>query len=105
MTPSITAIGAARPRPTLRETIGRLAPGTPLRDGLERILRRRTGALIVLGYDESVEAICDGGDVTYFVNGVKVMEGRDGSFKSGKLLFQSEGAEIFFRLIELHPLK
>ena len=42
--------------PTLRETVGRLAPGTALRDGLERILRGRTGALIVLGYDDSVEA-------------------------------------------------
>lgn len=52
-----------------------------------------------------LEAICAGGDVTYFVNGVLVMTGRDGSFTSGKLLFQSEGAEIFFRKIELHPLK
>jgi hypothetical protein len=52
-----------------------------------------------------LEAICEGGDVTYFVNGIKVMEGRGGSYTSGKLLFQSEGAEIFFRLIELHPLK
>ena len=43
-------------RPTLRETIARLAPGTALRDGLERILRGRTGALIVIGYDDSVEA-------------------------------------------------
>ena len=58
-----------------------------------------------LGEWNRLEAICEGGDVTYFVNGVKVMEGRDGSFKSGKLLFQSEGAEIFFRLIELQPLK
>jgi hypothetical protein len=45
-------------RPTLRETIARLAPGTALRDGLERILRGRTGALIVIGYDDSVEGIC-----------------------------------------------
>ncbi|MER2222098.1 MAG: DNA integrity scanning protein DisA, partial [Rhodococcus sp. (in: high G+C Gram-positive bacteria)] len=45
----------------LRETIARLAPGTALRDGLERILRGRTGALIVLGYDEEMEALCDGG--------------------------------------------
>jgi hypothetical protein len=52
-----------------------------------------------------LEAICEGGDVTYFVNGTKVMEGRNGSFTWGKLLFQSEGAEIFFRLIELQPLK
>jgi hypothetical protein len=58
-----------------------------------------------VGQWNRIEAICDGGNVTYFLNGVKVMEGRDGSFKSGKLLFQSEGAEIFFRLIELHPLK
>lgn len=51
-----------------------------------------------------VEAICREGDVDYFLNGVKIMEGRRGSFTWGKLLFQSEGAEIFFRLIELHPL-
>ena len=44
-------------RPTLRETLGQLAPGTALRDGLERILRGRTGALIVLGYDDAVDAI------------------------------------------------
>lgn len=58
-----------------------------------------------LGQWNRLEAIVEGGDVTYFVNGVKVMEGRDGSYKSGKLMFQSESAEIFFRLIELHPLK
>lgn len=52
-----------------------------------------------------IEVVCEGGNVTYFLNGVKVMEARDGSFTSGKLLFQSEGAEIFFRRIELHPLK
>lgn len=52
-----------------------------------------------------IEAIARGGDVDYFLNGVKVMEGRLGTFKHGKLLFQSEGAELFFRRIELHPLK
>jgi hypothetical protein len=52
-----------------------------------------------------LEAIVDGGNVTYFVNGVKVNEGRNSNFTSGKLLFQSEGAEIFFRNIELQPLK
>ena len=38
-----------------------LAPGTELRDGLERILRGRTGALIVLGNDRTVEQISTGG--------------------------------------------
>ena len=35
----------------LLKTIARIAPGTELREGLERILRGRTGALIVLGSD------------------------------------------------------
>jgi hypothetical protein len=51
-----------------------------------------------------IEAICEGGDVAYFVNGVKVNEGRNGNFKFGRILVQSEGAEIYFRRIELHPL-
>ena len=58
-----------------------------------------------IGQWNLIEAICDGGDVTYSLNGVKVMEGRNGSFKSGRLLFQSEAAEIYFRRIELHPLQ
>ena len=45
----------------LRTTLARVAPGTALRDGLERILRGRTGALIVLGYDRTVESLCTGG--------------------------------------------
>lgn len=51
-----------------------------------------------------IEAICAGGDLDYFVNGVKALEARGGSFTWGRLLFQAEGAEIFFRLIELQPL-
>ncbi len=47
--------------PALRSVLSRLAPGTDLREGLERILRGRTGALIVLGFDKPVEDLCDGG--------------------------------------------
>ncbi|WP_136192635.1 DNA integrity scanning diadenylate cyclase DisA [Actinomyces procaprae] len=49
------------PANLLRETLALVAPGTVLRDGLERILRGRTGAIIVLGFDETVEAISSGG--------------------------------------------
>ena len=38
-----------------------LAPGTPLRNAIELILRQETGALVVLGYGRDVEAICTGG--------------------------------------------
>ncbi len=45
----------------LRATLAAVAPGTSLRDGLERILRGNTGGLIVLGYDRVVESLCTGG--------------------------------------------
>lgn len=51
-----------------------------------------------------LDAFVKGDTVTYLVNGVIVNKGYDSGFTSGKLLFQSEGAEIFFRRIELHPL-
>jgi len=45
----------------LRASLAAVAPGTPLRDGLERVLRGRTGAIVVLGHDEVVEQMCSGG--------------------------------------------
>ncbi|MDN5790867.1 MAG: DNA integrity scanning diadenylate cyclase DisA [Micrococcales bacterium] len=45
----------------LRAALAAVAPGTEFRDGLERILRGRTGALIVLGYDRVIESISSGG--------------------------------------------
>jgi len=38
-----------------------LAPGTNLREGLDNVLRARTGALIVIGDSPQVMAIVDGG--------------------------------------------
>jgi diadenylate cyclase len=52
---------ARSPEESLKATLGRVAPGTALRDGLERILRGRTGALIVLGSDRTIDSICSGG--------------------------------------------
>ena len=88
-------------RPTLRETLGRLAPGTPLRDGLERILRGRTGALIVLGYDDSVEAICDGGfslDVRYAPTRLRELSKMDGA-----VVLSSDGSRIVRANVQLVP--
>ncbi|MDT0446919.1 MULTISPECIES: DNA integrity scanning diadenylate cyclase DisA [unclassified Streptomyces] len=47
----------------LRAALSAVAPGTQLRDGLERILRGNTGGLIVLGVDRTVESLCTGGFV------------------------------------------
>ena len=45
----------------LREALALVAPGTPLRDGLDRILQAKRGALIVVGNDPVVLSICTGG--------------------------------------------
>jgi hypothetical protein len=52
-----------------------------------------------------MEVICDGGNITNLVNGHVVNVGTGSHLRKGKLLFQSEGAEIFYRRIELTPLR
>ena len=52
----------------LRSMLSSLAPGTELRNGLERILRGRTGALIVLGHDRMIESLCSGGFNLDYIN-------------------------------------
>ncbi|GAA4980587.1 DNA integrity scanning diadenylate cyclase DisA [Uniformispora flossi] len=47
----------------VRASMMAVAPGTALRDGLERILRGNTGGLIVLGFDKTVESLSTGGFV------------------------------------------
>jgi diadenylate cyclase len=44
-----------------RAALAMVAPGTALRDGLDRIIRGNTGALIVVGSDAVVQRICSGG--------------------------------------------
>lgn len=51
-----------------------------------------------------LEVICDGGRVTQVVNGVVVNEGFDALPSSGKILLQTELAEVFVRRYELYPL-
>ncbi len=66
----------------LRSTLAAVAPGTELRDGLERILRGRTGALIVLGHDRGVEALCSGGfplDVEFSATRLRELAKMDGA--------------------------
>lgn len=57
-----------------------------------------------VGQWNRLEIYSNGNDLTYLVNGRIVNKGTTADLKEGKLLFQSEGAEIFFRRIELHPL-
>ena len=52
----------------ITEVLKMIAPGTPIRDGLENILKAKTGALIVIGDTKEVLDLVDGGfqlDVEY----------------------------------------
>jgi 3-keto-disaccharide hydrolase len=51
-----------------------------------------------------MEVICDGDTITNIVNGYVVNIGTKSSLTRGKIIFQSEGAEIIFRKIEIRPL-
>jgi diadenylate cyclase len=65
-----------------RAVLAMVAPGTPLREGLERILRGQTGALIVLGFDSTVESLCDGGfrlDVEFSPTRLRELAKMDGA--------------------------
>ncbi len=68
--------------PDLRTTLSSVAPGSPLREGLERVLRGRTGALIVIGQDRIVDSISTGGfalDVPFTATGLRELAKMDGA--------------------------
>jgi diadenylate cyclase len=90
--------GASDP---LRANLALMAPGTALRDGLERILRGRTGALIVLGYDSVVETICTGGfplDVEFSATRLRELCKMDGA-----VVLSSDGTRIVRAAVHLMP--
>jgi diadenylate cyclase len=66
----------------LRAVLAAVAPGTALRDGLERILRGNTGALIVLGHDKVVDQLATGGftlDVEFSAQRLRELSKMDGA--------------------------
>lgn len=48
-------------QPSMQDVLRFVAPGTPLREGLDNVLRAKTGGLIVVGYGPVMKEIVDGG--------------------------------------------
>jgi len=85
----------------LRTVLASIAPGTLLRDGLERILRGRTGALIVLGSDKTVESISTGGftlDIPFTATGLRELAKMDGA-----LILDKDASRIQRAAVHLMP--
>ena len=51
-----------------------------------------------------IEVIAINGKCTHVVNGITVNEATETSLRSGRILIQSEGAEIFYRMIAVKEL-
>lgn len=95
--------GAEKPETSahLRATLASVAPGTSLREGLERILRGRTGALIVVGVDRQVEAMSTGGfalDVPFTATGLRELAKMDGA-----IILDKDASRILMAGVHLMP--
>ena len=73
-------------------------------DSFTRV-QKRIDAEMPTGQWNRVEVIANRGKITYIVNGKIVNEGEEPNVSEGKILIQSEGAEIYYRKIEIAELK
>lgn len=84
-----------------RAALAMVAPGTALRDGLERIVRGNTGALIVLGFDPVVRDICSGGfelDAEFSATRLRELAKMDGA-----VVLDQDGSQILRAAVQLVP--
>lgn len=81
--------------------LAQVAPGTALRDGLERILRGSTGALIVLGQDKVITQISSGGfDVNIDFTATRL---RELAKMDGAVLCDRDATRIYSAAVQLLP--
>lgn len=86
---------------SLQKTLRSLAPGTPLREGLEYILRARTGALIVVGDSRQVMELVDGGfkmDSEYTPSSLYELSKMDGA-----IILSQDARRIIYANVQLNP--
>ncbi|MBK8461979.1 MAG: DNA integrity scanning protein DisA [Nigerium sp.] len=81
--------------------IVKVAPGTPLREGLDRIVSGHTGALIVLGSNPELDEISTGGftiDVPFSATGLRELAKMDGA-----IVLSSDLSRILAAAVHLSP--
>ena len=85
----------------MRDALARVAPGTPLRDGIDRVVRSKAGALLVLSDDADVLSICSGGflvDAPYSPQRLSELAKMDGA-----IILSTEGGRIARANVHLVP--
>jgi diadenylate cyclase len=87
----------------LHAALAAVAPGTPLRDGLDRVVRAKMGALVVLGDGPDVLAICSGGfllDAPYSPQRLSELAKMDGA-----IILAADGTRIARANVHLVPTR
>ena len=87
--------------PNPSRQLAMLAPGTALRDGLDRIVNGRTGALIVLGENEELLGLSTGGfaiDVPFSATALRELAKMDGA-----ITLSNDLDRIHFASVHLMP--
>src|SRR5579864_3862918 len=85
----------------MTEALAGVAPGRPLREGLDRILQANMGALIVVGDGPEVLAICSGGfllDAEFSPQRLSELAKMDGA-----IILASDGSRIARANVHLVP--
>ncbi len=85
----------------MRMALARVAPGTPLRDGIDRVVRSKAGALLVLSDAPEVLAICSGGflvDAPYSPQRLSELAKMDGA-----IIISTDGSRIARANVHLVP--
>ena len=87
--------------PALHTALARIAPGTPLRDGLHRIVKAKMGGLVVVGDGPEVLSICSGGfllDAAYSPQRLSELAKMDGA-----IIITADGTRIARANVHLLP--
>src|SRR4029077_5994155 len=85
----------------MRDALARVSPGTPLRDGIDRVVRAKAGALLVLSDGADVLSICSGGflvDAPYSPQRLSELAKMDGA-----IIISSDGGRIARANVHLVP--
>ena len=85
----------------ITEVLRMIAPGTPIRDGLENILKAKTGALIVIGDTKEVLDLVDGGfklDIDYTSSRLYELAKMDGA-----IVLSNDFKKILYANTQLIP--
>lgn len=92
---------AVKKEELITEVLKMIAPGTPIRDGLENILKAKTGALIVTGETKEVLELVDGGfklDIDYTSSRLYELAKMDGA-----IVLSNDFKKILYANAQLIP--